>query len=175
LKYLGYPIGSPASSVAQFRFTAAEFRRLIPEGVKGNAMSLDLNAFQQAGGKLILWHAWADQSIPPTEMLDCYQRLSEQSGSLRQTRSFVRLFMVPMLFHCGFFGGYRAMNSNFDPFPALVNWVESDHAPDRIVSEQRDAQNVLVRRRPVFHYTERAQYIGHGSIDDAPTSSPLRR
>jgi hypothetical protein len=52
--------------------------------VKGNAMSLNLGAFKHAGGKLILWHAWADQSVPPTETLDYYQRLWERNGGSRQ-------------------------------------------------------------------------------------------
>jgi hypothetical protein len=167
LKYLGYPIGQPASSVADFHFTSAEFRRLIPEGVKGNAMSLDLSAFKHAGGKLILWHGWADQSIPPAETLDYYQRLWEHNGGLRETQRFARLFMVPTLYHCGLFGGYRGSNSDFDPFQSLVDWVESSHAPERIVANQRDANNVVVRSRPVFAYPERAQYTGYGSIDDA--------
>lgn len=167
LRYLGYPIHEPASSVDTFRFTADEFRRLTPEGVKGNAMSLDLSDFRRAGGKLILWHGWADQSVPPTETLDYYQRLWERNGGLQETQRFARLYMVPTLFHCGLFGGYRGSMSTFDPFPALVDWVESGHAPDGIVADQRDANNALVRSRPVFPYPERARYVGHGSIDDA--------
>jgi hypothetical protein len=75
--------------------------------------------------------------------------------------------MVPTLFHCGLFGGYRGSKSSFDPFPALANWVETDHSPEGIIAEQRDDNNVLTRSRPVFPYPERAQYTGQGSIDDA--------
>src|SRR5262249_49568542 len=167
LRFLGYPIHQPASSVDTFRFTADEFRRLIPEGTNGNAMSLDLSHFRQAGGKLILWHGFADQSVPPAQTLDYYERLWQHNGGLEATQRFARLYMVPTLFHCGFFGGYRGSGSTFDPFPALVDWVESGNAPDRIVADQRDANNTLVRSRPVFPYPARAQYTGHGSIDDA--------
>jgi len=167
LQDLAYPIGQPTASVDTIPFTADAFRRLIPEGVKGDAMSLDLRAFRDAGGKLILWHGWADQSIPPTESLDYYQRLWEHNGGLHQTQRFARLFMVPTLYHCAFFGGYRGAMSAFDPFPALVDWVESGHAPEQISATQRDASGGLVRTRPVFAYPERARYVGHGSIDDA--------
>lgn len=167
LKYLGYPIGEPASSVATFQFTAAEFRQLIPEGVLGDAMSLDLDAFREAGGKLIMWHGWADRSISPAETLDYYQRLWEREGGLDATRRFARLYMVPTLFHCAFFGGYRGSTRIFDPIPALVRWVETGKAPDGIIATQSDDHNVLTRTRPVFPYPEGARYTGQGSIDDA--------
>lgn len=35
-------------------------------------------------GKLILWHGWADQSIPPAGALDCYQRLWQRNGPPRR-------------------------------------------------------------------------------------------
>jgi tannase/feruloyl esterase len=66
LKYVGYPLGTPHSSVADFEFTVGEFDRLRPEGVKGNAMSLDLEKFRRSGGKLIIWHGWDDQAVPAT-------------------------------------------------------------------------------------------------------------
>lgn len=36
LKHVGYPIGAPSSSVADFAFTVREFDRLTPEGALGN-------------------------------------------------------------------------------------------------------------------------------------------
>src|SRR4051794_33541241 len=48
LKYMGYPLGTPHSSLAELRFTVGELRGLAPEGMKGNAMSLDLRAFRRA-------------------------------------------------------------------------------------------------------------------------------
>lgn len=76
LRYLGYPIGAPASTADTFAFTRREFDRLTPVGVRYNAMSLDLSAFQRRGGKLVLWHGWADEAIPPGSTLDYYQRLT---------------------------------------------------------------------------------------------------
>jgi feruloyl esterase len=165
LKYVGYPIGTPSSSVADFQFTAHEFQRLTAEGVKGNALSLDLTEFRRAGGKLIIWHGWADQSIPAVGTLDYYQRLWQHNGGLGETQEWARTFMVPTLYHCGFFGGYKL--TDFDPFPALVSWVEHSHAPDRIIANGRDTKGNIVRTRPVFPYPFRAKYIGTGSIDDA--------
>jgi feruloyl esterase len=163
LKYLGYPIGTPHSSLAELTFTVRELDRLTPEGVKHNAMSLDLREFRRMGGKLIIWHGWADQGIPPVGTLDYYQRLSERSGGLRKTQEWARLFMVPTLYHCG--DGYRLAELN--AFGALVGWVERGTAPERIIANQRDANGGIVRSRPVFPYPLQAKYDGTGSIDDA--------
>ncbi|HEU5108737.1 MAG TPA: tannase/feruloyl esterase family alpha/beta hydrolase, partial [Micromonosporaceae bacterium] len=61
LRHVGFPIGTPHSSQAEFPITVDGLNRLTAEGVKGNAMSLDLSAFRRAGGKLIMWHGWDDQ------------------------------------------------------------------------------------------------------------------
>jgi len=100
LKYVGHPIGTPHSSVADIQFTVREFDRLTQEGVKGNAMSLDLDRFRRSGGKLIMWHGWDHQSIPATGTLDYYQRLWQHNGGLRATQEWARVFMVPALYHC---------------------------------------------------------------------------
>jgi feruloyl esterase len=171
LKYIGYPIGTPHSSLADFQFTLQDFGRLIPEGAKGNAMSVDLSRFRRAGGKLIIWHGWADQSIPPAGTLDYYQRLWQGNGGLRETQEWARVFMVPTLYHCGLFGGYRL--SDFDPFPALVSWVEQEHAPNRIIANGRDDKGNINRTRPVFPYPLQAKYVGSGSIDDANSFVPV--
>jgi feruloyl esterase len=168
LRYLGYPIGTPHSSVGDFTFTLGEFRRLTPEGVRANSMSLDLSRFRRTGGKLIIWHGWDDQAIPSTGTLDYYQRLWQRSGGLRRTQEWARLFMIPTMYHCA--GGYRL--TEFDPLRELVAWVERGRAPDRIIANQRDDQGAIVRSRPVFPYPLRARYDGTGSIDDASNFVP---
>ncbi len=168
LKYVGYPVGTPHSSVADFEFTVREFDRLRPEGVKGNALSLDLEKFRRSGGKLIIWHGWGDQAIPPTGTLDYYQRLWHRSGGLRDTQQWARVFMIPTMAHC--VGGYQL--TEFDPFRELVSWVEHGSPPDRIIAEARDAQGNLLRSRPVFPYPLRAMYDGTGSTDDARNFVP---
>lgn len=169
LRYVGYPIGTPHSSVAEFEFTAASVHRLTPEGVKGNAMSLDMDGFRRSGGKLIMWHGWDDQSIPAVGTLDYYQRLTQRNGGLRQTQRWARAFMVPTMYHC-MTGGYRL--NTFDPFRELVAWVERGQAPDRVIARQEDAQHNVLRSRPVFAYPVRAKYDGTGSIDDAANFGP---
>ncbi|MEJ3744332.1 tannase/feruloyl esterase family alpha/beta hydrolase [Actinomycetes bacterium KLBMP 9797] len=168
LRYMGYPIGEPHSSLADFAFTVAEFDRLTPEGVRANALSLDLSRFRRAGGKLVIWHGGSDQAIPPAGTLDYYQRLWQRDGGPHRTQRYARLFMVPTLYHCA--DGYRL--TEFDPLPELVRWVERGDAPDRVVARGRDAQGQVVRSRPVFPYPLRARYDGSGSVDDAGNFVP---
>jgi hypothetical protein len=168
LRYIGYPIGTPHSSLASFQFTLREFHRLTPEGLKVNAMSLDLERYRRSGGKLILWHGWADQAIPPAGTLDYYHRLTEHSGGLRATQQWARLFMVPAMYHCA--GGYGL--GEFDPFRQLISWVERGTAPNRVIASQHDDAGNLVRSRPVFPYPLRPRYDGTGSIDDASNFVP---
>jgi pimeloyl-ACP methyl ester carboxylesterase len=175
LKYLGYPIGTPSSSIADFDFTLPEFNRLTLEGYKLNAMSLDLTKFERSGGKLIIWHGWADQAIPPAGTLDYYQRLTQRFGGLQKTQQWARLFMVPTMYHCG--DGDKL--TEFDPIQELVTWVESGKAPTKVTATGRDIQNNILRTRPVFPYPLRAKYDGSGSTDDAanfipaPPSTPV--
>jgi hypothetical protein len=164
LKYMAYPLGTPHSSVDQFSFTAAEFNRLTAEGVRSNAMSTDLGEFRRAGGKLILWHGWADQAIPATGTLDYYQRITRASGGLAATQSWARLFVVPGLYHCGNNGNKL---TEYNPLPGLFGWVERGAAPDRTIAVGRDAAGNVARTRPVFPYPVVAKYDGSGSIDDA--------
>jgi len=169
LKYVGYPIGTPHSSLADIRFTVPELRRLTPEGVKGNAMNPDLTAFRRAGGKLIMWHGWDDQTVPAVGTLDYYERVTRQAGGSEATQQFARLFMVPTVYHCAM-DGYRL--NTVDPFPALVDWVERGQAPRHIVAEQRDTAGQVLRSRPVFAYPLLSVYDGTGSIDDASNFVP---
>jgi hypothetical protein len=175
LKYVGYPIGTPHSSVADIRFTVTELRRLTPEGVKGNAMSLDLSAFRRAGGKLIIWHGWDDQTVPAVGTVDYYDRLTKANGGRAATQKWARLFVVPTKYHCQL-GGYKL--TDLDPVPALIAWVERGDTPDRIVATGIDPNTqAVVRTRPLFPYPLRAAYDGTGSIDDATNfvpAAPLR-
>lgn len=163
LRYLGYPIGAPATTTDTFTFTRRDFDRLTPVGIRYNAMSTDLSAFQRRGGKLVLWHGWADEAIPPTGTLDYYQRLTHG-----RPQDFARLFLVPSLYHCG--GGTTL--TEFDPLRELVAWVERGTAPTRVTATGRDTAGNATRTRPVFAYPQRAVYDGTGSVDDAANFHP---
>jgi feruloyl esterase len=170
LKYIGYPIGTPHSSLAEFQFTVRDLNRLTAEGRKANAMSLDLREFQRSGGKLVIWHGWSDQAIPAEGTLDYYQRLTERSGGLQATQKWARLFMIPSVYHCQ--GGSTL--TDFDPFRELIGWVERGTAPEKVIAQGKDEQGTVVRTRPVFPYPLTAKYDGTGSPDDASNFVPAK-
>ncbi|MFI6279808.1 tannase/feruloyl esterase family alpha/beta hydrolase [Streptomyces sp. NPDC050988] len=117
----------------------------------------DLGAFRSGGGKLILWHGWADQLIFPQGTVDYFQRLTAEMGGPHRTERFARLFMAPGVAHCA--GGPGA--APIDPLAALVTWVEDGHAPKTL-----PGRNGVITR-PLCRWPAVARYRGHGSTDDA--------
>jgi Tannase and feruloyl esterase len=122
----------------------------------------DLSAFRKHGGKIIMWHGWADQLIYPQGSIDYFERVEEELGESRTSR-FLRLFMAPGVAHCG--GGAGPPPSG--QFEALVRWVEHGDDPDTLDAIRTDANGNVVRSRPLCPYPLVARYKGHGSTDDA--------
>jgi hypothetical protein len=115
-------------------FTAEMHQRLQQLGGIYNATSPDLAAFRAHGGKLIVYHSWADQAIPPFATLDYYRAVANQMGGYQAIQSFSRLYMVPGLYHCPCgqpVDGDPATTVQF--MPQLAAWVEHGQAPGDIV------------------------------------------
>jgi feruloyl esterase len=127
-----------------------------------NALNPDLGAFKQRGGKLLMYHGWSDQNVPPLSTINYYKSVLDKMGSGSQTDSWLRLFMVPGMAHCG--GGEGP--NQFDAVSALEQWVEKGKAPDQMLAS-RVANGQVERTRPLCQYPKVAQYKGSGSIDDA--------
>lgn len=125
-----------------------------------DATSVDLRAFAAHGGKVLWQHGWADASIPAKSSVHYYLRTVERFG-LPYTNSFVKLYLLPGVTHCG--GG--AGSDHSDALAALDNWVERGQAPDRILTYQL-SNGTLVRPRPVWPYPGVARFSGTGSADD---------
>jgi len=122
----------------------------------------DLRAFHARGGKLIVYHGWADQGISPSFVLDYYAKVQAYSGGLDKTRDWFRVFMVPGMHHCR---GGNAPNT-FDFMPPVVAWVEHATAPVQVVATQRENGKV-VRTRPLVPYPQVVRYAGKGDVNDA--------
>jgi hypothetical protein len=82
------------------RFTAAEHRRLQRVGDIYDATNPDLRPFAARGGKLLIYHGWSDQAIPPFEIVNYYREVVRWSGGFTPSQTFSRLYMVPGLYHC---------------------------------------------------------------------------
>jgi feruloyl esterase len=168
VKYLAFEKNPPLSfTLNDIGFDAATFHRVRRLAGFYDAIDPDLGAFRRAGGKLIIWHGWADQAIPPVGTVAYYQAVQDRMGGLDATRQFARLFMFPGVYHCG---GGAAPNS-FDLLTPLLAWTEGGAAPSAVVASESVGGSV-VRTRPVFAYPQVARYSGSGSTDAASSFVP---
>ncbi|WP_157995168.1 tannase/feruloyl esterase family alpha/beta hydrolase [Peristeroidobacter soli] len=105
-----------------------------------NATDPDLSRFAARGGKVILFHGWADAAVPPLNTIKYFDAVGEKMGAQRE--QVVRLFMVPGMQHClagpgpSTFGGLSAAvqpsNPTIDLSSALEQWVEKGVAPETV-------------------------------------------
>ena len=112
------------------RFTVAEHARLQKVGDIYDATNPDLRPFAARGGKLIIYHGWSDQAIPPFESLDYYREVARWSGGFAGSQRFSRLYMIPGLYHCPCgqpVNGDPA--TTVDMMTPLVRWVRDGVAP----------------------------------------------
>jgi feruloyl esterase len=118
------------------------------DAAKANAVNKDvdtldphLDAFAKRGGKLLLYHGWADQQVAPGSTVEFYKSLVDLNA-----------------------GGEGP--DSFDKIGAMEDWVERGKAPSRIVAAHHTAGKVD-RTRPLCAYPQVVKYNGSGSIDDA--------
>ncbi len=134
LKYMAFLPNPPDRfTLADVTFTDAEFRKLNLLGdAIYNANNPDLRAFAARGGKLILYHGWADQSIPPWSTLDYYAAAERASGGYGASQAFSRLYMIPGAYHCLYAPDGSSINIA-DFLTPLISWVQ-DGTPPGIIS-----------------------------------------
>ena len=137
------------------------------DAAKANAVNKDvdaldphLDAFAKRGGKLLLYHGWADQQVAPGSTVEFYQSLLDLNKG--EGAEWAKLFMVPGMAHCS--GGEGP--DSFDKIGVMEDWVERGKAPSRIVAAHHTAGKVD-RTRPLCAYPQVAKYKGSGSVDDA--------
>jgi hypothetical protein len=133
-----------------------------------DASSFDLRAFKGRGGKILLWHGWADGAIMATSSIGYYEGVVRAMGGRRQTEDFFRLFLVAGVHHGGGGPGF----TEFDSMTALENWVEKGQGPDKLVAG-RLSNGIVERTRPVFPYPILARYSGKGDPKQADSFVPF--
>jgi feruloyl esterase len=122
----------------------------------------NLTPFASRGGKLLMYHGWSDDSIPPRASVNFYTRTRQATRAPAANTDWVRLFMVPGMQHCG---GGEGPNT-FDSVGALESWVERGRAPASMVASH-STNGRVDRTRPLCPYPQVAKYRGTGSIDEA--------
>jgi tannase/feruloyl esterase len=135
-----------------------------------NATNPDLSAFKKRGGKLIMWHGWADPALTALGSIKYYEQVVARDPA---TRDYYRFFLMPGVLHCAGGPGPDTVDWN----AAITDWVENGKAPDQVIARKAPAAPpapaasavpaTTARTRPLCPYPQRAEYKGSGSTDDA--------
>jgi len=144
-----------------------------------DATNPDLSRFAALGGKLILYHGWNDPAISPYNTVAYFESVEKRMGA-DKVDSFVRLYMIPGMEHCGNgpgatafgqFGMESAAGPKYGLFDSLEHWVEKG-SPDAtvITTKYKPGHNGAMETeftRPLCAWPKVATYNGSGDPNDA--------
>jgi feruloyl esterase len=181
LRYLGFALDpGPDYDASQFDWNRDPQRLSYSLLSAGNP---DLGLFADHGGKLILFHGWADPAISTSSTIAYYEMVTRTMGGLAATQQFARMYLLPGMGHCE--GG----GVNFvDLLTALESWVEGGRAPDlltgyalagpigpNVAPAGFTGTNIGAAHpsfaRPLFPYPDTARYVS----GDPNNSSSFKR
>jgi feruloyl esterase len=121
----------------------------------------DLTKFKARGGKLLLYHGWADPGPAPENTINYYEAVNRKLGAGQE--DWMRLFLMPGVGHCG--GGVGPDQSDF--LGALERWREGGVAPNDILATRNAGRGQTEMTRPLCPFPEVARYSGSGCSNDA--------
>ena len=177
----GPSFGYPASAVNFANFDFHHDVDTVDDQLAAvlNANSTDLGEFREHGGKLIMYHGWADPLIPSQSSINYFNALVGNDSDGFQQASFAWMaarrcggpratpgcIMVPGMYHCS--GGPGP--NTFDALTPLVTWVETGVAPETIVATKfvNDTPPAVQMTRPLCVFPKVAKYNGSGSTSIA--------
>jgi len=153
------PEGRPVGTT--FDVDAAAADAMDARAMVGDSSSwTNLSTFRGHGGKLIFAHGVSDPWFSAQETVRYYELLGRDNPE-SPLAEWSRLFLVPGMGHCG--GGARTPDQ-FDLLSAVVDWVETGRAPDRVIAT---GKSIPGESRPLCPYPQHAHYAGSGDPREA--------
>jgi hypothetical protein len=149
---------NPAFDAMAFDFDK-DTPRIAQSVVEMEATATTLSTFSRKS-KLLVYHGMADPFFSAWDTVDYMKSVEKDNGGAVAVGQWARLFLVPGMTHCA---GGPALDQ-FDRLGAIVAWVETGTAPDRITATGRSFPGVS---RPLCPYPTHAQYDGKGPLSDA--------
>jgi feruloyl esterase len=151
----------PAYNVRRF-----DVDRDLPAAMKMDAGVLNsgvtnLKPFFARGGKLLMYHGWADPQVPAMNSVQYFDDVVKLAGKVAVGKS-IELYMVPGMAHCQ--GGPGT--DVFDKMGAIEQWASRGAAPSQILAAHL-TDGIAVRTRPLCPFGRVARYKGTGSTDEA--------
>lgn len=157
-----------------------------------NANGVDLSAFRERGGKLLMYSGSTDTQVATFNTIRYYERLVEHEGSLEKAQEFARLFIVPGLGHMQGGPGINDIGQvvSSDEVPqdaehsiinALMEWVENGRVPEKLIGTgykdvnpfSGDGKNIRFQR-PIYPYPLFPKYVG-GDVTKPESFAPEKR
>jgi feruloyl esterase len=124
----------------------------------------NLAKFKARGGKLLMYHGWADPGPAPENTISYYNAVTKSLGGAKQD-DWMRLFLMPGMGHCT--GGVGPDQADF--LGAMEAWKEKGTAPNQIVAARNGGgrSGLTPMTRPLCPFPQLAKYSGTGSTDDS--------
>ena len=179
-RYMAFmPAPGPTWKPTDFDFDNDYKRLALTEAIQA-ASNPDLRKFKAAGGKLLAYHGWSDEGVPPRHFIDYYRTVERTMGGSEKTLDFFRLFMIPGMNHCS--GGDGAFAVDYLSY--LEAWVEHGEAPNMMIGAHVNGYEDWVKAyfelkfpldpklpvtftRPYYPYPFQARYKGSGDPNKA--------
>jgi Tannase and feruloyl esterase len=120
-----------------------------------DATKTDYSEFKKRDGKIIMVHGWNDPAQSVYSTINHYKAVEKNDKDLR---SYMRLFLLPGVLHL--YGGLGPDNADW--LNLLVDWVEKNEAPERVIVS-KIINNQVIMTRPVYPFPKIVKYDGQGN------------